>query len=242
MPVDERNAESVIDSTKTARHNYGARGSFPRRELEKPFAEGSFRRVAKGTYTAGPRTGQLMVCKWFKTPSFKDDKYIKHDLKAVDKALEIISQWNVATSTKIPVRLNKPEVWILRDKERKVLVEPFIDNYKKYNSNSGWNDTSTWQARLLQALSHYSFHVTKGEIVLCDLQGGVRRDCIILSDPVILSKNRDFGSTDLGPKGIESFFRRHKCTEYCERDWLKPDRKAKHFPAVRHTIRLANAR
>ena len=47
--------------------------------------------------------------------------------------------------------------------------------------------------------------------MLCDLQGGVYRDGAVLTDPVILSRNKLYGLTDLGPTGISSFFSRHVC-------------------------------
>ena len=55
----------------------------------------------------------------------------------------------------------------------------------------------------MQALSHFSFQITGGQHLLCDLQGGVS-DCdgAVLTDPVILSMDRCYGVTDLGPEGI----------------------------------------
>lgn len=39
----------------------------------------------------------------------------------------------------------------------------------------------------MQALSHYSYHVLNGEYLLCDLQGGINDDSVVLTDPVIHS-------------------------------------------------------
>jgi hypothetical protein len=39
-----------------------------------------------------------------------------------------------------------------------------------------------------------------------DVQGGVYSNGVILTDPCILSFDTQFGETDLGPKGISSFF------------------------------------
>lgn len=38
----------------------------------------------------------------------------------------------------------------------------------------------------MQSLSHFGYHVTGGNYVLCDLQGGVYHREVVLSDPVIL--------------------------------------------------------
>lgn len=54
----------------------------------------------------------------------------------------------------------------------------------------------------MQALSHFSYHFSDGNLLLCDLQGGIAQDHIILTDPVILSKERKFGNN------------KHKCVFY----------------------------
>ena len=51
----------------------------------------------------------------------------------------------------------------------------------------------------MQALSHYSYHVSSGQFVLCDLQGGIYSDGAIITDPVIISRSAGtYGPTDLG--------------------------------------------
>lgn len=61
-------------------------------------------------------------------------------------------------------------------------------------------------------------------MVLCDLQGGIltRGRGAVLTDPVILSRTRSYGVTDLGPDGISTFFARHVCSQYCQAHWHKP--------------------
>ena len=44
----------------------------------------------------------------------------------------------------------------------------------------------------------------------------------VLSDPVLMSREQNCGPSDLGPDGINSFFNRHRCNEYCRQGWLKP--------------------
>jgi hypothetical protein len=79
----------------------------------------------------------------------------------------------------------------------------------------------------MQALSHFSYHASSGSVVLCDLQGSIYRDGVVLSDPVILSRDRRFGVTDLGSEGISNFFSSYQCNEFCRRDWQLPrDRRA----------------
>ena len=82
------------------------------------------------------------------------------------------------------------------------MVEPFITNWQKFNSNTGWASSGTDWTEIMQALSHYSYHVSGGQYLLCDLQGGLFRDGAILSDPVIMSRYGQYGPTDMGPEGI----------------------------------------
>ena len=121
---------------------------------------------------------------------------------AVEKALEILASWNQAGMINRVIRLNRPQVWQGMDggaqwNGQRMLIEPYIDNYIKFNSNTGWTlaDGSAW-SKVMQALSHYSYHLSGGQFVLCDLQGGIFKDGAILSDPVVHSRAHDFGLTE----------------------------------------------
>lgn len=83
--------------------------------------------------------------------------------------------------------------------------------------------------QVMQALSHFSYHCSAGQFVLCDLQGGVYRDGVILTDPVILSRTQTYGPTDLGVEGMETFFARHQCGDYCRSHWQQPRIQRAHF-------------
>ena len=62
--------------------------------METPFAQGTFRWVAMGHYTNGPRKDEKCVCKWFKTGAVFEESFFEMDLKAVDKPQEIIDIFN----------------------------------------------------------------------------------------------------------------------------------------------------
>ncbi|KAI0180409.1 kinase-like protein [Hypoxylon sp. FL1284] len=209
----------------SGRYNDAHEAEFSDYDFENPFAEGGFRWVAKATYTAGARRGEKCVLKWFKWGAVFEADYFILDIKATDKALEIVNRFNELNIVNKVVKINVPEVWTIssgRYTDQRTLCEPFIQNYQKFNSNTGWTyEARTW-GEVMQALSHFSYHVSGGQFVLCDLQGGVYRREVVLSDPVILSRNRDYGVTDLGPDGISSFFSYHVCNDYCRSNWTKP--------------------
>ena len=218
------------------RENLSETAEFDDADLDNPFAEGGFRLAVLGKYKDGKRDGQPCVCKWFKTGLVYEETYFDLDIKAMHKARELIKLWNQRKYIDKPVRINIPEVWTFdgscskRWKWTKVLVEPYIKKYTKFNSSSGWRpeNKSTWH-QAMQALSHFSYHITSGRYVLCDLQGGVYSNAVVLTDPVILSTNKEFGLSDLGNKGISSFFSNHVCNEFCRSNWILPANRQRYY-------------
>lgn len=225
-----------------ARRNNAFRAEFQSRDLDNPFAEGAFRHVAKGKYTHGERAGEDCVCKWFKTGLVYEESYYQADIKTANKCIEIITQFNREKCIDRQIQVNLPEVWEFNEncgpnlRGTKVLQEPYIENYQKFNSNTGWSDDGFAWGRAMQALSHYSYHISGGTLLLCDLQGGIYHDGAILTDPVIMSLHAgQYGPTDLGAKGIESFFAQCKVNEYCQRHWLLPKNPQQVYQARRGT-------
>ncbi|KAI0593648.1 kinase-like protein [Biscogniauxia sp. FL1348] len=211
----------------SGRYNNSNSAEVANHALDNPFSEGAFRWVARGTYVTGSRAGQACVVKWFKTGAVFEADYFTLDIKAVDKALEIVNRFNELNIVDKAVKVNVPAVWRFVESAgaragQYALCEPFIQNYEKFNSNTGWSDESRAWGEVMQALSHFSYHVSGGQFVLCDLQGGVYRREVVLSDPVILSRGRDYGVTDLGPQGISSFFSQHGCNGFCRPHWTRP--------------------
>ncbi|KID94456.1 elongation factor 2 kinase, partial [Metarhizium majus ARSEF 297] len=162
----------------------------------------------------------------------------------VDKALEIVNKFNQLGVINKVVKINVPEVWHFTDDSfgdwsgQRHLCEPFIQNYQKFNSNTGWNDESKAWGEVMQDLSHFSYHLSGGNFVLCDLQGGIYRYEIVLSDPVILSRDRQYGVTDLGPDGISSFFAQHNCNTFCRPNWTRPANPMQYFRPVQGTTMI----
>jgi hypothetical protein len=66
-----------------------------------------------------------------------------------------------------------------------------------------------------QAFSHWSWQYTKGDSLVCDLQGVLGKESFQLTDPAIHSRKRRYGPTDHGRKGHHLFFATHKCSPLC---------------------------
>lgn len=88
----------------------------------------------------------------------------------VTEAAKIIDSFNHSGIISSLIQLNHPEIWSFTDPPHaKILVEPFIDNWVKFNSNTGWaiddNPQEKSWPNVLQALSHFSYH-NSGVLVL----------------------------------------------------------------------------
>lgn len=247
-PLSEwaRHRGPILSAEKYAVRNHGGRVSFPTWYMEDPPAEGTFKFVTYGSYTSGPREGDICVGKWLKRTvsscrhyrdsqgrlSFVIARSLAEDVRLARTALPIVAAFNRCVCERggydKAVLLIIPDVWRVKACKiehwsgTEILIEPFIVGYTKFNSNTGWSCTNTEDGQLMQALSHFSYHYTRGQVLLCDLQGGYHRSCIVLTDPALLSPSAQFGPSDLGRKGIEEFFECHTCTKYCSPEWTTP--------------------
>jgi len=72
------------------------------------------------------------------------------------------------------------------------------------------------------AYSHFTFHITKGYLLVNDLQGILTeskgKEVLLLTDPAIhcYKAIHRFGKTNLGAEGMHAFFQKHCCNRYCE--------------------------
>ncbi|XP_011409522.1 PREDICTED: alpha-protein kinase vwkA-like [Amphimedon queenslandica] len=187
----------------------------------EPFAEGRFRYAFKGRYTEHPtKCGQSIVVKKFK------DNYI-WELKGWDSTLKIYSKaqeyalgfgrglefttcetgivTKVGTSTKVKVN------------EYTVLEDYLEGKYIKWCNNYGYVSTEARGVdQILTAFMHWSWIRSKGEEMVTDIQGVKNGNCYKLTDPAMLSINREYGVTDTGIEGMAMFFLIHQCSGPCK--------------------------
>ena len=127
------------------------------------------------------------------------------------------------------------------EQEASILVENFLKGkFTKYNGNNGFVnkkvsmnsptvDLKGGTARLtdfLHAFSHWMYVRSDQRLLLCDLQGVLNQEGrsprFFLTDPAFCSDKQKtltsqcFGGTDIGLKGIRSFFRTHECNFVCQ--------------------------
>lgn len=190
--------------------------------FDQILGQGSFRTCYAGTYIGGNRNKQEAVGKSFKSQyRHLESEFFQTDSEVVAKTIDFANHWNKMCAYDEKIMVNQGSV--MNSGHTRYTVEPLIRYFTKFTSNNGWilKDDS-WTAEAMEAFSHFTYHRSGGFMIVCDLQGRYRSNShnksksrFELTDPAICSRRRLYGPTDLGEKGIESFFANHKCNQFC---------------------------
>lgn len=192
------------------------------------FAEGRFRRAYMGTWQSPAwKKGQRCVVKELKDnftwkPSDWDTtKMIQ------EEAQEMANGFNAFSRTNYPIKFTEMDVMqvvsngypaaTLRVGEY-VIVEEYINgNFKKWCNNYGFiSEEAEKTAISMPAFMHWSWWQNDGQMMIADLQGVKQQNGYLLTDPVILSDDNQYGCTDMGVEGMAMFFIKHRCNSLCE--------------------------
>lgn len=211
---------------------------------------GAFRVTLLGTYRGGNRNDQEAACKRFK-PEYRaiQDEFFAMDFKVIDTAIQLAEEWNRWCPSGKEILITRGSFQNSRS-GIKYLIEPLIRYYTKFTSNTGWiasHEELGWPVQAMEAFSHYTYHCTNGKLIVCDLQGRHRQNKFKpstsrfeLTDPAICSRTRLYGPTDMGEKGIETFFCSHKCNEFCSADWDRPRNPTRWFSPSSQTSMISS--
>ncbi|KAL6044462.1 Eukaryotic elongation factor 2 kinase [Balamuthia mandrillaris] len=122
-----------------------------------------------------------------------------------------------------PKKVDFISVWMLEmvDRPNKELycIEAYIEgDYVKHNTNSGYVELEHWR-HTPHCFSHFTFECTQNKLLVCDIQGV--ND--LYTDPQLHSwDGKDFGTGNLGPRGIALFLYSHECNGLCKLLGLTP--------------------
>lgn len=189
------------------------------------FAEGASRRAYRAMrWTPAAKYGQKAVVKEYKdTYSWAQGDW-DTAVNTYKKAKGLADRFNDESHTDTPIRIVDYGIQRVISGNRGtpklnewVMVEDFLEgDFQKYISNSGWVKPRCFsEYPSMPAFAHWSWVHTGGSLMVCDLQG-VRYDSkYVLTDPVILSLEGGYGSTDLSLVGMGLFFLSHQCTNMC---------------------------
>ncbi|GKY95378.1 hypothetical protein MPSEU_000499400 [Mayamaea pseudoterrestris] len=214
--------------------------------------QGKFRIAYAGTYVGGNRNQQEAVCKRFRDNyGVLESEFFASAFKIADKAIEYAEDWNNMCEYGKKIMITRGDVMPIGG--HKYLVEPLIRYFEKYTSNNGWianEDDVGWVVLAMEAFSHYTYHRSGGQLIVCDMQGRYRYNkyskakCRFeVTDVAICSRRRSYGPTDLAEKGIESFFANHTCNRFCNFDkhWARPRSPTRWFAPNSQTSMLSSA-
>ena len=132
----------------------------------------------------------------------------------------------------------------------KYLVEPHIRDFKKFTSNTGWIEDSDGDVLALEAFVTLTTNLVGVCLPVTSRvdtnpigSAKAHEERFELTDPAICSRKRQFGPTDLGEKGIESFFANHQCNEFCNHNgrWQRPRQPRRWFAATSATSMFSSS-
>eukprot|EP01083_Nonionella_stella_P216628 778473_1 len=211
----------------------------------EPFAQGACRYAYKVYKDMGDGSGKnWLVMKKFKDGNAYTQDDWKGDIKCYAKAHQLVSAWNNLGIVDKKYYMQKPQLiksgihykggnatgYESKELESNpeaikrneyVLVEEMMDvsKYEKWNSNSGWFSNGKLS---VQAFCHWTYHYSNGDLLFCDAQGVRDVQGYNITDPAILSKSGEYGCTDIGEIGMDQWFARHICNQFCDKKWIKP--------------------
>eukprot|EP00993_Chasmostoma_nieuportense_P000644 NODE_1593_length_1446_cov_88.016679_g1511_i0.p1 GENE.NODE_1593_length_1446_cov_88.016679_g1511_i0~~NODE_1593_length_1446_cov_88.016679_g1511_i0.p1 ORF type:complete len:413 (+),score=88.33 NODE_1593_length_1446_cov_88.016679_g1511_i0:110-1348(+) len=183
-----------------------------------PFQEGTMRTAFHMLDLSKPEHCQHCVCKISKDPQEDTSTYfVDVEMQALAKLFA--DEFNKLTPPKCIDFLEASLMKCIERCSQPILaVEPYLrGTYIKHSNNYGFiseDDRST-----PQAFSHFSYCRSKGNLLICDIQGVGDK----YTDPQIHSRDgKGFGKGNLGVEGMVKFFMTHRCNAICRQFNLPP--------------------
>ncbi len=189
------------------------------------FAEGASRRAYRGMrWKPASKYRQKAVVKEYKDAYAWAQGDWDTAVSIYEKTKELARKFNTASGA-CPIRIvdyNVQEVISTTDDSTPklgefVLVEDYLEgDFQKFISNAGWVKPQCMTTyTLMPTFAHWTWVHTGGQLMVADLQGVRYDDKYVLTDPCILSVDRNYGATDLALIGVALFFLTHQCTVSC---------------------------
>jgi hypothetical protein len=150
-----------------------------------------------------------------------NDKLSKTSLSAGDRPLKL--------QFLTPKVMRVGQRWMSFEKFRTGAMTKLNSNYGHVEADASFRQ----EVELAQAFSHFTYDITRGYMLVCDIQGFQQQHkgqrYLMLTDPAIhcplVASHRGvprFGGTNLQHNGIEAFFRTYKANRYTEALALHP--------------------
>lgn len=183
----------------------------------EPFSEGSFRIAFKAVMRFKGENATF-VCKFA-----KDTNTARHVYFDDVEAQVYAYQWSIKyCEAHPPQMITYVPAFVIEFVERPGRplcgCERMIHGeFRKHNNNVGSvvchpGESEKMDGLTAQAFSHFTYAVSREEILICDIQGVGG----MYTDPQIHTvSGKGFGAGNLGQTGIRAFLLRHQCNEIC---------------------------
>ncbi|XP_033636051.1 eukaryotic elongation factor 2 kinase-like [Asterias rubens] len=159
-------------------------------------------------------------------PTSKPIKFVIPDITNVDTSSGFNLLWFIPIASNVKGKLagTAESSAEMVPKGASIAIEEYLrGEFTKFNSNSSYvnHDVGAYGPG---AFSHYTYHKSRGTLLISDIQWIRQADGYHFTDPAVQSVEgvSSYGATDLGVFGIIKFFQNHHCNDLC-RGFSKPD-------------------
>lgn len=190
----------------------------------EPFSRGSLRYAYTAILNHGTKTEPIYVNSVLKESVFIDPERNSIEFHKESVEIQVIARFlaqEFSKLVKLKKRINIIEVNLIRieGSECCYTIEDYVEGkFMKWMNNEGEYDNEI-KAEILHAFSHWTYEATNEYLIVTDLQGFMfKENEYVLTDPTITCAKdpEKFSLTNLGSKGVETFFRLHECNQICK--------------------------
>ncbi|CAF0910013.1 unnamed protein product [Rotaria sp. Silwood1] len=190
-----------------------------------PFAKGSLRFAFYGQYCSDDSPSVDVVFKELASADPKSNTFIVYqehlEMQAIAQFLaeQFNAEQQYLFRNFIPILYADADLVQQKTDPLKIyqVERRMHQEWRKWNNNSGGVSLSEYST-ILQAFSHWTYHITSGRLMVVDLQGVKVDRAYLLTDPALhcndLLRFRET-RTNLSIKGMRQFFRTHVCSDVC---------------------------
>jgi len=178
------------------------------------FAEGGLRRAYKAVDMTKPPGQGEFVAKSYKTPE-ASSTYI-NDIEMQSVCEKYAEKYNKRGT---PKKVKYLHAWLLErfTKTNRPLMcceDVLPGKFGKFNNNDGY--ISEDDKNTPQAFSHFTYSISKSQLMVVDIQGSSDGASFIFTDPQIhTADGRGYGKGNMGAHGMHKFMGTHKCNSIC---------------------------
>lgn len=196
--------------------------------LLKPHDKTKIYNVTRANCASGKDEGFVTILKWKRKSHCCRKTNLQHlqsSVHSAEKAAELVYYFSKRLDTHgWSVLVNCPRIVQVdnrcgNSRTTYAIAERYLPHTEMFNcARERSKQTNYTYIKVLQALSHFSYIWTTGNMLLCNLRGFVDKKAklVVLTEPAILSKDGYvFGCTDIGPRKMKKFMRYHHCNSIC---------------------------